>query len=651
MKKVQKDYKNLKIKLPSGRRIVDLDKLAEEMWCQECDLPLSFRFCVNEDICEFASVFHIKCSKCGTIHLVRSSTNEGKSTKSKYHVNFKVALAILDGGIGETQLNTILSALNVPTINHNSIKRYERLVGPAIETVVKDSCHEALKVERELTILNEGYCNSNDEASIDSRADNVKKFVNFYVEADGVENKLNNDATFSSVSTDVKSVKSLIQHESNTEEDLKNRSQNLHENCERKLESIKKNIKIKKERIGLRLSYDGAWLKKGSGRCYNSRQGYGTAFGHYSRKCVAYATRNKRCRYCRISSKKKHDCGKNFIGSSKAMEADIAVGIFTKNDTFVKENVEIKTLIGDEDSSTIANLRRASSHQIDKWTDIIHATRKISKFLYAIKKIPKAAIEYLLYCFNCALRANEGSVNSTKAAILNIVPHAFGEHDSYGSWCNYGQNPEAFRHKYLPGGKPLTGDTLKKSILPIFKQAADNAEKLAPRASSQINENCNAVITSNAPKAKCYSDSRSSDSRVAAGISQVNLGRNYLSKVISTLGLSPIKNKSLLYRIKRDEKRKKMNSLMKTTEFNTRRRALFRNRQKLNASAEAREGITYQSNSEIDASLEINDKSITYIAPTVHDTTKLVIFDIETTGLNLTDEIVQIAAQCNGRYI
>ncbi|KAK0177088.1 hypothetical protein PV328_001167 [Microctonus aethiopoides] len=224
----------------------------------------------------------------------------------------------------------------------------------------------------------------------------------------------------------------------------------------------------------------------------------------------------------------------------------------------------------------------------------------MSKQLYAIKKIPKAAIEYLLYCFNNALRANEGSVEFTKAAILKIVPHAFGEHDSCGSWCNYASNPEAFRHKYLPGGKPLTGDELKTSILPIFKQAADNAEKLAPRGSSQINENCNAVITSKAPKAKYYSDSSSSDFRVAAGITQVNLGRNYINNVISTLHLSPLKNKSLLYRIRRDEKRKKINSLIKTVEFKKKRRILFRNRQKLNASAEAREGITYQSNSEID---------------------------------------------------
>ncbi|CAD6233990.1 GSCOCG00007453001-RA-CDS [Cotesia congregata] len=126
------------------------------MWCTTCDWPLSFRFLIQEDICGVASVFHLKCPKCKEIRLVKSSASEGKSTRSKYHVNFKLALVVLDGGIEETQLNTILSALNLPPVDHNLIKRYERLVGPATETVTKENCHDALKVEEELKILNEG---------------------------------------------------------------------------------------------------------------------------------------------------------------------------------------------------------------------------------------------------------------------------------------------------------------------------------------------------------------------------------------------------------------------------------------------------------------------------------------------------------------
>ena len=91
-KRLQLEYKNLNVQLPNGRRLVDLNKLAEEMWCQNCDMPLHFRFLVHENICGLASVFHLKCPECKTIHQVNSSTNEGTSTRSKYHVNLKLAL-------------------------------------------------------------------------------------------------------------------------------------------------------------------------------------------------------------------------------------------------------------------------------------------------------------------------------------------------------------------------------------------------------------------------------------------------------------------------------------------------------------------------------------------------------------------------------
>ncbi|KAH0546691.1 hypothetical protein KQX54_013714 [Cotesia glomerata] len=388
-KKLHEKYKNVGVQLPSNRRIVDLEKLATEMWCMTCDLPLSFRFLIQEEIFGAASVFHLKCPKCDRIRQVKSSTSEGESTRSRYHVNFKLALTILDGGIGETQLNTILSALNLPTVNHNLIKRYERLVGPAVEVVAKENCHEALKVERELTILNEGSCdrtstektlhdgdseiNLNSGASDTKTGDSDLKAVstttiinpmaeriintvqtdimvdtnnNNVAETDFEEtNKCCDDSTFDVGSAAINSTGSFIHDESNSKESFASSSQELPKNRKRKLQSIIGSSKTPKTRVGLRLSYDGAWLKKGSGRCYNSKQGHGTAFGHYSRKCVAYATRNKGCRYCRINSKKKHDCRSNFVGSSKAMEADIAVQILTQNETFVEENVEIKTLI------------------------------------------------------------------------------------------------------------------------------------------------------------------------------------------------------------------------------------------------------------------------------------------------------------------
>ena len=50
-------------------------------------------------------------------------------------------------GIGEMQLNTFLSAVNIPPISSSTMKRIERVVGPVIEMVAKESCEEAVKLE------------------------------------------------------------------------------------------------------------------------------------------------------------------------------------------------------------------------------------------------------------------------------------------------------------------------------------------------------------------------------------------------------------------------------------------------------------------------------------------------------------------------
>jgi len=60
-------------------------------------------------------------------------------------------LGMIDGGLGETQVNTLLSSLNMPAVPSTTLKRYERKVGNAIESVAKESCCESIVVEKMLT--------------------------------------------------------------------------------------------------------------------------------------------------------------------------------------------------------------------------------------------------------------------------------------------------------------------------------------------------------------------------------------------------------------------------------------------------------------------------------------------------------------------
>ncbi|XP_071581489.1 uncharacterized protein [Temnothorax nylanderi] len=275
------------------------------------------------------------------------------------------------------------------------------------------------------------------------------------------------------------------------------------------------------------VSYDAGWQKKGSGRLYNSLTGHGTAIGYYSGKVIAYGTRVKRCISCERKPSKAHDCRLNFEGSAKSMEADIALEIFLKNKNFDTVNVKLGTLIGDDDSSTIARLRRESNHDIKKWTDKNHAMCKLTKSLYALKSLSTPLIDYFKYCLGCVLETNKNNPEATRQGILTITPHAFDEHSSCGEWCKFKKDPENYKHKLLPGGKGLTGQELKASIQKIFVSFANQAEKLAPCGSSQENESLNRSIASTNPKAMHYSGSSSTAAKaVIFDLETSGLGRS-----------------------------------------------------------------------------------------------------------------------------
>lgn len=57
-------------------------------------------------------------------------------------------VGVLDAGIGVRQLNTLLSAIDVPIMYGSTFKRNERIVGPAIEKVAEDTCRKNIQLEK-----------------------------------------------------------------------------------------------------------------------------------------------------------------------------------------------------------------------------------------------------------------------------------------------------------------------------------------------------------------------------------------------------------------------------------------------------------------------------------------------------------------------
>jgi hypothetical protein len=119
-------------------------------------------------------------------------------------------------------------------------------------------------------------------------------------------------------------------------------------------------------RVHIKGSYDGNWAKRSYRFTYNSLIGAGCLIGYYTGLPLWFAVKNKDCSTCanekRRGKKSKqhmitdHDCYCNWDmeKSAKAMEPAIAVEICLE---LSKLDVLVKVIIGDEDASTLKQIR------------------------------------------------------------------------------------------------------------------------------------------------------------------------------------------------------------------------------------------------------------------------------------------------------
>ena len=75
-------------------------------------------------------------------------------------VTTRLALGALNAGIGHTHVNSLLSCLDVPTVNHVTLKTRKREVGKAEELVANESYVANCCKEREMAIAAGAQCAS-----------------------------------------------------------------------------------------------------------------------------------------------------------------------------------------------------------------------------------------------------------------------------------------------------------------------------------------------------------------------------------------------------------------------------------------------------------------------------------------------------------
>lgn len=348
------------------------------------------------------------------------------------------------------------------------------------------------------------------------------------------------------------------------------------------------------------------WSKRGDGRSYDSLNGQASIIGTQSGLIMGYTSKIRKCKKCDLGhNPKDHDCRRNYQGSAKGMEPIGAVDV-TENNPFLRElNMELGVLVGDEDSSTILNVRNASDHEIIKHSDKNHVGKGVMNGLYKIqskyKELTKEAITSLSRGFNYALAQNKGNKAKMKDAIENIPYHYFDDHKNCDTWCKYREtsnnNQEANNSSTNGVSKinSLKDRNLQKELKDFFGNLANNSDRFTACASSQSNESFNAIVASKAPKNRCYSLSESHDFRLACAVNQKNVGEKYIMNVAKKLQMSPGKNtKKYVKKVSQIHKKRSMK--VKQRKFKQRRLFLKKQRTELRKKTESSEGITYQSN-------------------------------------------------------
>ena len=258
--------------------------------------------------------------------------------------------------------------------------------------------------------------------------------------------------------------------------------------------------------VPLRVSFDAGWSTRGSGRSYNSDTGHSVMIGSETGKCLSYSVKSKRCQICEYAEKKNvpsktHTCYRNWSASSKAMEATMGVEMVSSLNT---NKNHVKTIVMDNDSSTLAHLHAVHGDNIKNMSDKNHTKKTITDALYRLQSQHKVlkntkVINYITKNYRYAIEQNQSNVEGLRKRLGEIVPHMYNDHSTCGQWCKHHTKNV---YNQLPYKKPLSDSALKSSLETLTAQYQAKADQLAHLGSTQANESINMTIASKAPKSR-----------------------------------------------------------------------------------------------------------------------------------------------------
>ena len=295
---------------------------------------------------------------------------------------------MIDAGIGETHVNNLLAALDIPPIHHKTLKKYERRIGGPLEKSAGDRCRRSL--EEECGRSKTSTTSSNSSACLTSSATDSATACSDLPNSPNVTNTLLLLPQPPYVLLRLTSLRNVFTADpgnggevcepiasSLSSEKLRKFQRRLQEGydlhdpvfeawkasqvaCATSAEPTQEERiggNSRDSTVGLALAYDMGWQKRS--RAMNFLTGVGEFIGTETDKVVAFGTLSKRCISCEVAERTKrppypHDCRRNHTGSSKSMDPAVAVKLAK---SLTQHGAHVFCLVGDDDASTINHLK------------------------------------------------------------------------------------------------------------------------------------------------------------------------------------------------------------------------------------------------------------------------------------------------------
>lgn len=386
------------------------------------------------------------------------------------------------------------------------------------------------------------------------------------------------------------------------------------------------NVCSSNQPLDVMVSFDGTWHKRG----FASNYGVGIVIEVMTGLVLDYEVLSKYCSACehnkakdmsdseRAEWKHKHqaDCKINFKGSSKAMEKEAAVRMWTRS--IEKHNMRYSRMLSDGDSiahKAVIDAKAYGDTKIEKLECVNHCHKRIGTALRKKAKEEKLGgkkfgsltvhtCNVLQTYYRNAVNEHLGNPDGMKRAIWASLLHCMSTDENpqhhmcpngSSSWCFYnraaakGETPQSHKKKIKT---PISYE-VARAIYPIYERMSDLnlLRRMQHGLTQNANESLNSVIWARCPKTTFVGASRVK-AAVASAVSHFNQGSSHLSQVMKQLDVVP----SIIlqaYQEHQDRKRCRKADNEALPEAKQRRKEKQKKKKLIAAQQERSEGETY----------------------------------------------------------